>query len=76
MFYLTPHSKCLKRPALKDLRPVRGAFNPSLASHSPLTHPTLKDFSNSSFLYQQLDVSLLAIRRFSYWLVREKLLAS
>ena len=76
MFYLTSHSKRLKSPTVKALRPVRGAFNPSLASHSPLTHPTLKDFSNSSFLYWQYVVSPLVIRRFSYWLTREKLLAS
>ena len=41
-FTPTSHSKRRKSPAVKALRPVRGALNLSLTSHCPLTYQEIK----------------------------------
>ena len=41
-FTPTSHSKRWKSPAVKALRPVRGAYDISLASHCPLTYQEIK----------------------------------
>ena len=38
----TSHSKRWKSPAVKALRPVRGAYDISLTSHCPLTYQEFK----------------------------------
>ena len=40
----TSHSKRWKSPAVKALRPVRGAYDISLTSHCPLTQAALTAF--------------------------------